>query len=164
VAGALRANVDDTAAAKLRAAALSGDWRRVGGSLELVAALAVNTPGFPVPRARVASGEPMSLVAAGVVPSPRPPTPGRVEGIDELAMSALGVGPEQLADMVAARIEERRTAGELSAQREALLAELDDTPARAAALLADLDDTPRRFVAALAEFGAGDVDPKAVTA
>lgn len=164
VAGALRANVDDTAAAKLRAAALSGDWRRVGGSLELVAALAVNTPGFPVPRARVASGEPMALVAAGVVPSPRPPTPGRVAGIDELAMSALGVGPEQLADMVAARIEERRAAGELSAQREVLLAELDDTPARAAALLAELDDTPRRFAAALAEFEAGEVDPKAAAA
>jgi len=47
-------------------APLSGDWRRVGGNLELVAALAVNTPGFPI----VASGAtdaddaPMSLVAA----------------------------------------------------------------------------------------------------
>ena len=47
-------------------APLSGDWRRVGGNLELVAALAVNTPGFPI----VASGatdstdQPMSLVAA----------------------------------------------------------------------------------------------------
>lgn len=48
------------------AAPLSGDWRMVGGNLELVAALAVNTPGFPI----VASGatdehnEPLSLVAA----------------------------------------------------------------------------------------------------
>lgn len=29
-------------------APLSGDWRKKGGNLELVAALAVNTPGFPV--------------------------------------------------------------------------------------------------------------------
>lgn len=29
-------------------APLSGDWRTIGGNLELVAALAVNTPGFPV--------------------------------------------------------------------------------------------------------------------
>jgi hypothetical protein len=48
------------------AAPLSGDWRLVGGNLELVAALAVNTPGFPI----VASGatdvddRPLSLVAA----------------------------------------------------------------------------------------------------
>lgn len=34
------------------AAPLSGDWRAVGGNLELVAALSVNTPGFPL----VASG------------------------------------------------------------------------------------------------------------
>lgn len=53
----------------LRASPLSGDWRPFnGGSLELVAALAVNTGGFPVPRVRVASGVPMALVAAGVVP------------------------------------------------------------------------------------------------
>lgn len=47
-------------------APLSGDWRTVGGSLELVAALAVNTPGFPI----IASGatdehdEPVALIAS----------------------------------------------------------------------------------------------------
>jgi hypothetical protein len=47
-------------------APLSGDWRLVAGNLELVAALAVNTPGFPI----VASGatdandRPLSLVAS----------------------------------------------------------------------------------------------------
>jgi hypothetical protein len=29
---------------------VSGDWRRIGGSLELIAVCAVNTPGFPVLR------------------------------------------------------------------------------------------------------------------
>jgi 2'-5' RNA ligase len=169
VAGALRANVDDTVAAKLRAAALSGDWRRVGGSLELVAALAVNTPGFPVPRARVASGEPLALVAAGVVPVPRP-----IGGVDRLVAGSLAatemasvavagrtVDPEAFADLIAERLERRRQASELAAQQQALLAELDETPAHFASLLSELDDTPAQFAAALAAFEAGDVDPKA---
>ena len=49
--------------------ALSGDWRRIGGNLELVAALAVNVPGFPIPRVAMAAsaGRTLSLVAAAVV-------------------------------------------------------------------------------------------------
>ncbi|MBB3040122.1 hypothetical protein FHU29_004617 [Hoyosella altamirensis] len=39
-------------------APMSGDWRTLGGNLELVAVCAVNTPGFPViQRSRTASGE-----------------------------------------------------------------------------------------------------------
>jgi hypothetical protein len=69
VAGALTPEVDDAGVRAMRAAPLSGDWRRVGGNLELVAALHVNTAGFPIPRVLVASGnEPLSLVAAGVLP------------------------------------------------------------------------------------------------
>lgn len=46
----------------------SGDWRRRGGNLELIAALAVNTPGFPVPRGyRNDDGQEYSLVASGAV-------------------------------------------------------------------------------------------------
>lgn len=49
-------------------APLSGDWRRHGGNLELVAALTVNTPGYPVVRgASDKQGRQLSLVAAGVV-------------------------------------------------------------------------------------------------
>lgn len=71
--GALRPGITDEQIRTLRASKLSGDWRRIGGNLELVAALVVNTPGFPVPRtaARVASGEQTALVAAGVsAPAP----------------------------------------------------------------------------------------------
>jgi hypothetical protein len=51
---------------KLRAAGSpSGDWRSLGRGHELVAALAVNSPGFPVPRATVRNGKVLSLVAAG---------------------------------------------------------------------------------------------------
>lgn len=65
VAGALRPDLTDTQVRALRAAPLSGDWRGHGAGLELVAALAVNTPGFPVPRQLAASGVPVALVAAG---------------------------------------------------------------------------------------------------
>lgn len=43
----------------------SGDWRRIGGNLELVAACSVVTPGFPNVRASAAPGVQTSLVAAG---------------------------------------------------------------------------------------------------
>src|SRR4029079_16942320 len=64
VAGALRSHLSDEDVRAFRAALLSGDWRRIAGRLELVAALAVNVPGFPVPRTRslVASGETETLL------------------------------------------------------------------------------------------------------
>lgn len=70
VAGALRPETTDEQVRELRASPLSGDWRRIGTSLELVAALAVNVPGFPVPRPQglVASGSVTSLVASGMLP------------------------------------------------------------------------------------------------
>ena len=70
VAGALRPGIGEQDVRKLMASPLSGDWRRVGGQLELVAALAVNSPGFPIPRALVAGGAVQSLVASGVVSVP----------------------------------------------------------------------------------------------
>lgn len=88
VAGAVRDSVldDPERLRALRASSLSGDWRRLGGRLELVALLAVNVPGFPVrrvaasgrqsvdlsPRAHVEQGRQVSLVASGIVrPGPR---------------------------------------------------------------------------------------------
>lgn len=67
VAGAMRPDVSASQLRAFRAAPLSGDWRRYGQALELIAALAVNVPGFPVPRVQAvrASGRPVALVAAG---------------------------------------------------------------------------------------------------
>jgi len=67
--GALRPDITDNQRIALQAASLSGDWRRLAGKLELVAALCVNVPGFPIPRTTVAaSGQAgYALVAAGVV-------------------------------------------------------------------------------------------------
>ena len=65
VAGALRPDIDDLRLRAIRASSVSGDWRPINGHLELVAVCAVNVPGFPIPRARVAAGATMALVAAG---------------------------------------------------------------------------------------------------
>lgn len=68
--GAIREGVSPNDVATLAASGgLSGDWRAVAGNLELVAALAVNVPGFPVPRVQIAAsnGEQIALVAAGIV-------------------------------------------------------------------------------------------------
>ena len=70
LAGAIRPGVTDEQVRALRASPLSGDWRKVKGGLELMAALAVNMPGFPIPRpaALAASGfEVEALVASGML-------------------------------------------------------------------------------------------------
>ena len=79
-AGALRPGTTAEQVRALRASSLSGDWRSIGGNLELVAALCVNSPGFPPVSTTAtmrasAEGEPeqVSLIAAGV----RPPDQGR---------------------------------------------------------------------------------------
>lgn len=51
----------------LRMSTPSGDWRRIRGRLDMVSVLHVNLPGFyEANRSLVASGEPMTLVAAAV--------------------------------------------------------------------------------------------------
>lgn len=69
-AGWIRPGASDDMVTAFRASALSGDWRKTGGNLEMIAALAVNVPGFGIPRTRVAASAKgqVSLVAAGVVP------------------------------------------------------------------------------------------------
>lgn len=67
VAGALRPHLTEEEVRAFKSAPLSGDWRRIGARMELVAALSVNTPGFPVPRERtkvlVASGEDQTFIS-----------------------------------------------------------------------------------------------------
>lgn len=72
------------------AAPLSGDWRNVGGNLELVAALAVNTPGFPI----IASGatdetdSPLALVASlGPCAGEETATLGRTSEADQVMLA-----------------------------------------------------------------------------
>jgi hypothetical protein len=79
-AGLIRPGVSATDRADLAASgAVSGDWRKIPpgmqGSMELIAALVVNVPGFPIPRLTSAmeAGEQVSLVASAMVV----PEPGR---------------------------------------------------------------------------------------
>lgn len=73
MSGALRDGVTEEDVRELKAAGkASGDWREVvrgSAQLELIAALAVNVGGFPVPRVQIAAkdGRVVSLVAAGIV-------------------------------------------------------------------------------------------------
>jgi hypothetical protein len=48
--GVLKPDLAPEALVALRANPLSGDWRSLNGNLELVAALAVPVPGFPIPQ------------------------------------------------------------------------------------------------------------------
>lgn len=69
VAGAVRPGSSQERIHELRASGqVSGDWRSIGGSLRLVGLLAVNVPGFPVPKLRthLTAGRQYALVAAGM--------------------------------------------------------------------------------------------------
>lgn len=70
VAGAIRPNADPLSVYELRASGrVSGDWRRIGGQLRMVGLLGVNVAGFleeAKMRTLVSSGQPQTLVAAGV--------------------------------------------------------------------------------------------------
>ncbi len=50
LSGVLKPDLATSALVSLRANPLSGDWRSLNGNLEMVAALAVPVPGFPIPQ------------------------------------------------------------------------------------------------------------------
>lgn len=62
-AGVLAPGVDEETLVAFAGCPLSGDWRRIGGHLELTTAISVGSPGFPV--ARMANDRQLALVAAG---------------------------------------------------------------------------------------------------
>lgn len=80
-AGAARPDLTDEQLREFRALAISGDWRDIAGNMELVAALSVPVPGFPVTiaasgtqwsgpvktRLHMERGECKALVAAGML-------------------------------------------------------------------------------------------------
>lgn len=127
-AGAILPDVDDLRLRRFMSCGLSGDWRQSDqGSLELCAALSVPVPGFPIPRARVASGVPLALVAAGAL----------VPRADAVA----SVDYDILADAIADRLDARRAVtAALTTQRNDLLADLDDRGDRMLELLVELYD------------------------
>jgi hypothetical protein len=137
LAGALLPEATDRQVACLMRSPLSGDWRKVGRDLELIAALAVNAPGFPVPRPRAAMatpGEQTALVAAGALP---PPKSGRVR----LGADRGTAGAEVVLSAILARSIRKGRVEQLAARFAA-----DPSPQRWAATraaLAELDGTAR---------------------
>lgn len=87
VAGWMLPDANPVRVEQFMASPVSGDWRRIGGSLELIAVCSVNAPGFPVPRARVAfrNGGQRALVASFGVTAQRgeAPKPAHVHKLGE---------------------------------------------------------------------------------
>ena len=84
VAGWLLPGAKPEAVETFRNSPISGDWRRVGGALEMIAVCSVNAAGFPVPRARVAfsSGHQRTLVGSfGITPVAEAVGPEVVEAV-----------------------------------------------------------------------------------
>jgi hypothetical protein len=111
--------------AELRRSPISGDWRPVGNDMELVAALGVNAPGFPIPRTEVGmvDGRQMSLVAAGVLaPREVDENGAYVQRVQELAVLA-GVDPASKVAALAASLPPM-TEQEMEARAAALTAQI----------------------------------------
>ena len=110
VAGYIPNGVSETEIAKLMTLNMSGDWREIGGHLEMIACLAVPVPGFPVRRELTASGAPkveaydqvvgyqdetaVAMVAAGIV---RRVSPEKRIASLELRVAGLTAMVDQLA-------------------------------------------------------------------
>lgn len=107
---------------ELRLSPLSGDWRNFKGNLELVAALAVNNPGFPVFNTQ--NGEEFSLVAAGVLTFG---SDEKVETVDQEDDTAFAEKVARLDE-----IDAKRQEG-LKAKRAGQLEEIDGQRQEAAA-------------------------------
>lgn len=98
VAGAVRPNLTPEQVRTLRASPLSGDWRRIDGNLELVAALAVNSPGFPIPHGQQAAGRTVALMASGVLqPDEKPSMADALDGAKVTGVEQFGLGPDEVA-------------------------------------------------------------------
>ncbi|MZE53810.1 hypothetical protein GTY86_35595 [Streptomyces sp. SID5770] len=69
VAGWLLPGATAEALDVFRTSPVSGDWRRVGGALELIGVCSVNVPGFPVRRVHFAAGHQRALIGSfGITP------------------------------------------------------------------------------------------------
>ena len=134
VSGALRPSVSPEQVRAIRAAAPSGDWRPINGSLELVAVCQVNVPGFPIARARVASGSVMALVAAGAQVLARM----KADPVAELAARIQRLEQAEMEPVLAAAEDARARfaalKGEFIISEEPVLAAAEDARARFAAL------------------------------
>ncbi len=128
----------------LRASAPSGDWRPINGALELVAVCQVNVPGFPIARARVASGQVYALVAAGarvlakMKSDPMTELAARIEALESAANASNDV--DDKAELSARADEARAKFEALKLERHIETVDLDvDLTARVASARAEAE-------------------------
>lgn len=131
VAGYVRPGIADELVSTLRASGPSGDWRRIGGHLELVAILAVNNQGFPALAASYAGGQVEALVASSSFTEEGGCSCGTSQNAQVAAMLAQMAGIEAavrelLAPVHAARdLELAALDREMGCDLESVLARLD---------------------------------------
>jgi len=89
VNGVIKDDADELTVRKAFAHPPSIDQRPIDGHLELSAVHCVNTAGIPIPRARVASGEIVSLIAAGYVPPAADNPDALAEAVAERVLAGL---------------------------------------------------------------------------
>lgn len=95
VAGWIKPDAKDAARETFMSSPVSGDWRRIGGSLELIAVCSVNAPGFPVPKSRVhfANGAQRALIGtfgSQPVTGPEPEVPTYPTKLHVVPLEAVG--------------------------------------------------------------------------
>ncbi len=144
VAGALRPSATPEQVRALRASAPSGDWRPINGALELVAVCQVNVPGFPIARARVASGQVYALVAAGarvlakMKSDPVTELAARIEALENAANAS--VDADDKAELSTRAAEARAKFEALKTEKHIEIVDLDiDLSARVASARAEAE-------------------------
>lgn len=108
VSGWVRPGTPEEMVVAARASKLSGDWRKgPGGAWEMIAALAVNAPGYQIPRmaAGIADGEQVSLVAANIVRTDTEPVPDSfdMEALADRIVDRINAREQAKVDMAALR-------------------------------------------------------------
>lgn len=117
VSGVLRSGLTDDDIEQIKSNPPSGDWRGVNGQLEMIAALAVPVPGFPVPRAE------MAVVSSG----------------DEVEVQSLilSSGEYELQPLVRSALIACGALEDTQSQIELLAAEAEEDPVQALVTLAE---------------------------
>lgn len=104
VFGALVPDASPAQVAALRRSPLSADWRKERGRYRLVAAHAVNTPGYPVPRGLVASVKRPSFIVTGRVEREHVQDNSGLRAVADRLARSVGLDRETLVASYAARV------------------------------------------------------------
>lgn len=108
---------------RLSLSSFSGDWREVRGGAELIAALAVNSPGFPLSAKKTGTdGHLFSLVASGFFPDDEPIHADEDSAVTAASVQEFELRPADTTGLAAAVADELET----RAARRARAATLDE--------------------------------------